>query len=210
MGGVSIHQVERSLAKHTPRRVDDERVTSAVMACFTDDAEATMVLTLRSAPLQRFPGEVSFPGGTREQGDPTLLQTALRETWEEIGVPPGAVQVLGELGDRPAYAGHVVRPFVGVLPADVTFRRNPQEVEAILRVPLANFMDPDRYEARVVRGSAHIMHYFWLNDSVVWGATGQMIVDLLGLVDDWSPPTPPQTVEDRRDYLRGLGDPAPG
>lgn len=107
---------------------------------FTDDPYNTeIVYTLRAKHLSNHPGEVAFPGGMWEPQDKSLLATALREGYEEVGLYAETVTLLGACSPRSTRAGVWVTPFVGVIPADTELLPNPAELDAVFRVPLAAF-----------------------------------------------------------------------
>lgn len=112
---------------------------AAVLVLFTDAEHPEIIFTLRAQHLSNHPGEVSFPGGMWEPQDPTLFATALRETFEEVCLPPSEFRLLGACRPRATRAGVMVAPFVGVISADVELVPNASELDAIFRVPLAEF-----------------------------------------------------------------------
>lgn len=113
---------------------------SVLVLLTNDDANPELIFTLRAQHLSSHPGEVSFPGGMWEPQDVTLVDTALRESYEEVGVLPEAVTLLGACRPRSTRAGIRVTPFVGVIDVDTVFVPNPAELDAIFRVPLAAFV----------------------------------------------------------------------
>jgi 8-oxo-dGTP pyrophosphatase MutT (NUDIX family) len=140
----------------------------------------TLVLTRRSEHLTRHPGEISFPGGIADDGDGSLEATALRELEEELGVPAGAVEVLGALPPvHTVVSGVLITPFVGWLAEPGEFRPDAFEIAEVLEYGLADLIAAERpielaHEDRVHRGWAYPM-----GDDVVWGATGQVLHSLL-------------------------------
>jgi len=153
-----------------------------------EDAEAIVVLIRRSAHLERDPGHVALPGGIIEPGE-EALGAALREAQEEVGIDPGAVEVVGQLGTvhRPRSAGSVV-PFVGLLRTRPVLSPSPAEVEQVLEVPLASLLAegvaweelwpglPDQPSPRPVRFFASKGA---LGDDLVWGVTARILWELL-------------------------------
>lgn len=139
-----------------------------------------VLFTKRPATLRSHAGQFSFPGGGREPSDETPLHTALRETQEEIGVPPERVTVLGMLNEAPTVTNFRIRPFVGVIPGDLTYRPNPDEIELILEVPLTVLLDPAAPRRELWRrgGREHEVYFFDYGEHVIWGATARMLVEL--------------------------------
>ncbi len=143
-------------------------------------AEPHVVLTRRRADLRRHAGEVSFPGGRRDAADTTLLQTALREAEEEIGLPRAHVSLLGELPPTSTLAtNYVIHPFVGEIPAGLAWQASAREVDAVLELPLAA-LRASRTRTRLERrGISFETDAFVLDGDVIWGATARILEDLL-------------------------------
>ncbi len=157
---------------------------SAVLApIYEDGGEAHVILTRRSAALRVHSGEVSFPGGGQDPGE-DLVDTARREAHEEIGLDPALVEIVGELDHLGTVtSGSFIVPYVGVLAHPPALLASPGEVEAILRVPLAELLDPSifREERWHVFGADRPIYFFELYGDTVWGATAAMLRQLLGL-----------------------------
>lgn len=113
---------------------------AAVLVLLTNDNHnPEIIFTQRALHLFSHPGEVAFPGGKWEEGDHSLLDTALRESCEEIALSPSQVDIIGACPMRATRAGIKVTPFVGVIAADTPLRVNCTELDAIFRVPLIAF-----------------------------------------------------------------------
>jgi 8-oxo-dGTP pyrophosphatase MutT (NUDIX family) len=161
---------------------------SAVLACVWDEDDgAHLLLTRRSTGLRSHSGEVSFPGGRRDPGE-TLLDAALREAREEVALDPASVEVLGELDHLMTItSGSFIVPFVGVLPGRPTgLRANPGEVDAVLFVPFAELLLDEVFREERWSWSGDVMaerrlFFFELVGDTLWGATGAMVRQLLGL-----------------------------
>lgn len=159
------------------------RRASAVLAALYDlRGEPHVLLTRRSRNLRSHRGEVSFPGGTAEPFDRDLVATALREAEEEVGLPPAAVEVVGELDHlQTVTSGAFIVPYVGILAARPPLRPDPREVAEIRDVPVAELLDDDvfREEIWVHDGVERAIWFFELEGDTVWGATAAMLRDLL-------------------------------
>jgi 8-oxo-dGTP pyrophosphatase MutT (NUDIX family) len=143
-----------------------------------------LLLTKRSDEVERHKGQISFPGGGVEDGE-TPLDAALRETYEEIGVRPRDVEVLGRLDEEEvSVSGFAVAPFVGVLPYPNRLRPNAREVRAVLLVPVRVFLDPRnlRTEMWDHRGQARLVYFYAAGRDVIWGATARIIARFLDAV----------------------------
>ncbi len=147
-----------------------------------DDPAASVVLIRRAAHLRANPGEIAFPGGRIEPGEAPLA-AALREAEEEVALPADAVEVLGELsglGRRPGSAP--ILAFVAAVRSCPLLEANPDEVDRVLVVSLADLVAPGRYWQERwdhAEGPARTMHFFDLGEDVIWGATAQMLHGLL-------------------------------
>ncbi len=153
---------------------------AAVLApLFWRDGEPWAYLTMRPMTLRKHPGQIAFPGGSRDPADLTPLHTALRETHEELGIAPEDVEVLGLLGTMPTVTSFWVTPFVGVVPTTLTLRPNPFEIEAVLEAPLFRL----RREKRVIFEAPRDVLVWGEGTHVVWGATGRMLDQLMQHID---------------------------
>jgi len=139
----------------------------------------TVMLTRRTAHLNKHAGQVSFPGG-RVEHDEDALAAALRETDEEIGLDPALVDVLGRLDDYVTITGFRVTPFVGLIAPGFTVTPDPFEVAEIFEVPLAFLLDPANHQrhSRVVDGRERPYYAMPYNDHYIWGATAGMLMNL--------------------------------
>jgi 8-oxo-dGTP pyrophosphatase MutT (NUDIX family) len=144
------------------------------------DGEIHVVFTRRRHDLRRHPGEVSFPGGRHEPGDADLVETALRETHEEIGLAPAAVRLAGALRPTPTIAtGYAIYPFVGVIEPVTRWTISPDEVASVLELTLTDLRagyDRRRLERR---GLPVRTDTFVVGDELIWGATARILQDLL-------------------------------
>jgi 8-oxo-dGTP pyrophosphatase MutT (NUDIX family) len=151
---------------------------------YEHNGQTMVVLTRRAQHLRAHRGEVSFPGGGQEPGE-DLRVTALREAYEEVGLDPGAVEVIGQLDHlQTVTSASFIVPFVGILPGRPELEPNPHEVELVLHVPLAELLADGVYHAERW-GLAPLdreLAFFELVGDTVWGATGSMLRNLLTLV----------------------------
>ena len=180
--------VRRTITSYEKQPIDGRHlVPSAVLIpLLCKDDELHVLLTERTEQVGSHKGQVCFPGGTSQAEDDSLLETALREAWEETGLRPEDVEVLGEIDDNVvASTGYVITPFVGFIPYPYTFHANEQETKDIFCVPLAVLMDPERFRHQ----ERAIGEYYYsgpvcdYDGHVIWGATGRMLKRLVDLLD---------------------------
>ncbi|HAC26726.1 MAG TPA: coenzyme A pyrophosphatase, partial [Marinobacter hydrocarbonoclasticus] len=133
------------LSNYAPRQLALDYPEAGILVPVTDDENnPEMIFTLRSANLKTHRGQVSYPGGKRDPEDSSLAATALRETHEEIGLPPDQVDVIAPLSQVMSRYGILVTPYVGVVPGDHPVVPNPYEIESVFRVPLSFFLEDRR------------------------------------------------------------------
>ena len=184
---VNKDQVRTAVARHRKRRIDGRTlVKSAVLVpLLCKEGEFHVLLTERTHDVRSHKGQVCLPGGTASEGDESLLATALRETWEETGVKPQDVEVIGEIDDNVVHStGYVITPFVGFIPYPYSFRASELETKDIFFVPLSVLMDPLRFhrQERVIgeyNYSGPVCDYA---GHVIWGATGRILEHLVTLL----------------------------
>lgn len=182
---------------HAVRRADapvpDHARKAGVLAMFypniRDEWNLALIERVTLHSNDRHGGQISFPGGGYEEKDQTLLQTALRETREEIGVDTSQVEVLGPLTELYIpVSNYLVHPFVGILPFTPVFSPQWDEVAAVVEAPLGDFLNPSSRQMTDLRLSQHIVlkdvPYFNIAGKVIWGATAMMLNELLTLLED--------------------------
>lgn len=140
-------------------------------------AGLTVLLTERAAHLKHHGGQVSFPGGRMEASDRSIVETALRETHEEVGIEPSAVRIVGHLRTTLTITGYAVSPAVGLIETVSRYRPDPNEVAAVFEVPLDFLLDETVYErsVREFRGLKVPILEFRYGGQRVWGATALML-----------------------------------
>ena len=169
------------------KKVAGERlIQSAVLVPLLDkEGELHVLLTERTHVVSSHKGQVCFPGGTRNPDDGALLTTALRETWEETGVRPEDVEVVGEIDDNVVQStGYVITPFVGFIPYPYPFRPSESETKDIFLVPLQLLREPARFyrQERVISGYYYYGPVCDFDGHVIWGATGRILEHLVELL----------------------------
>jgi 8-oxo-dGTP pyrophosphatase MutT (NUDIX family) len=142
-----------------------------------------LVLTERRSDLKRHAGEISFPGGRRDEGE-QLIETALREAEEEIGLSPDNVEVAGALPPIGTFVtNYKVHPFVGLIEQGMRFEPNPAEVESILVASLDNLAAGYEKRRLVRRGVPIKTDTYVVADKLIWGATARILAMLFERLD---------------------------
>lgn len=153
---------------------------AAVLLPLTDHSEnPDIILTQRAQHLSTHSGEVSFPGGKWEKEDSTLVETALRESFEEINLPQQCVEVINVLPPQISLWGLKVTPYVGLIPHDVELTADENELQAIFRVPLSFFIGDNRTRTEIYQRDnrqwwSPVYHY---EGYKIWGLTARILVD---------------------------------
>ena len=131
------NKLREKLSSYVPVQVQCASSIRAgvIIPLFEMDGDCHFLLTKRSNAVRYHKGEISFPGGMYEAEDGNLMNTALRECTEEIGVARNDVEVIGRLDDVYTTTGFVITPYVGMIPYPYEFRTNPQEVQYIITLP---------------------------------------------------------------------------
>lgn len=176
IAGVPPAQMQR-LRAHFPA----QPVPAAVLVPIVDrPAGLTMLLTERASTLRNHAGQVSFPGGRIEAEDESPAAAALRETFEEIGLAPDRIEVVGYLDTYLTITGYAVVPVVGFVRPEFSLALDEFEVAGVFEVPLRVILDPSnhRLRRREVQGVEVAYYEIPYEDHHIWGATAGMLVGL--------------------------------
>lgn len=161
--------------------IDDRSpgTAAAVLIAITDRAEPGLLLTVRRGDLRTHAGQIAFPGGRIDPGE-NAVQAALREAWEEIGLDPSLVEVVGPVEPYRTITNYDVTPAIGVVPPDLALAPQESEVADWFEAPLAHLIDPANHvrQSSMFQGqSRHYYEIMWGNRRI-WGATAAMLVNL--------------------------------
>ncbi len=178
--------IQFPLKKRQPDANKSQNTAAVLVILLGEDSDPKIVLTQRAFHLKSHAGEVAFPGGMWDNGDENLLQTALREANEEIGLDPSSVIPVATLPSASPKRKEVsVTPFVAIGSGDLELTADASETAAIFTAPLKIFMDLDQYKyfefnAEIENGGEVIrLPYLTYNDYKIWGFTLKVITDLL-------------------------------
>jgi 8-oxo-dGTP pyrophosphatase MutT (NUDIX family) len=179
--------LSEKLSNYAPSQLTLDFPEAAVLVPVTDNPDnPEMIFTLRSSRLSMHRGQVAYPGGMRDAEDESLLVTALRETHEEIGLPPEQVDVVAPLSQVMSLHRILVTPYVGVVPEDYPMQANPDEIESIFRVPVSFFLEDRRERTDAlsyIDNTFYVPCYQWQHYQI-WGMSALVLVDFLNAVYD--------------------------
>ena len=187
-----VEKIRNTLVTVTPAPREElankSNAAAVLMPLFERDGELHVVYIRRSDHVASHRGQVAFPGGRVEAIDATLLDAALREAHEEVGLDPATVDVVGGLPTMHTTAsGIIVAPFVGVIPADSALKPDPSEVAEIFDVPLSALRDPgyrgDYEFTPDGRAQASKFPAILYGGQVIWGLTLRITINLLEILD---------------------------
>ncbi|MCJ7696552.1 MAG: CoA pyrophosphatase [Anaerolineaceae bacterium] len=161
------------------------RLAAVLMPLIEIDDQWHLLFTRRAATLVNHRGQVSFPGGAWEESDENLESTALREVWEEIGIPSENIELLGCLEPRMLISGFLVTPVIGKISWPTELKITELEVEKVFSIPFSWLINNDnRYlQDREWLGNKYpVVYYNPYDEEVLWGATASMTLELLKIL----------------------------
>lgn len=205
LNNIDRNFISNTLASHKPVPEGISRYSAVLIPIFITENGPELLFTKRSMALKHQPGDICFPGGRRE-GRENGLQTALRETEEEIGIPEKNIEVLGRTDFVVTTYAAIITPFVGIIknmsPNDINI--NPDEVDETFTVPLDFFMEtepeehyvnifydiPDDFPVEHIVGGKNytwkkVRHpelFYYYKDYVIWGFTARIVNNLCYLL----------------------------
>jgi 8-oxo-dGTP pyrophosphatase MutT (NUDIX family) len=184
-----IDLIRKSLDARTPLHLDEPSLARAavLLPLYDSNGEPHVLFTVRSELVEHHKGQISFPGGAHDPGDGNLAHTAIRETFEEIGVAMEHVEIMGQLDEMITVSNFLVRPFVGRItqPGPYPFAHSEIEVAEILEVPLAHLRNEANVivEPRVYQGREIMAYSYRFRHHLIWGATARILKQFLDLLE---------------------------
>ena len=175
-------QLKQALSRRQKRHITKEghQPAAVLLPIYDNNSEYHLLFTKRTDKVLKHKGEISFPGGVAEACDASLLDTALRECAEEIGLRAEAVEVLGELDDMATTtSGYVISPFIGLIPYPYHFRINHDEIEEIIEIPILSLLDKGTAD-RDDMGNHDSCSYHY-RGRTIWGATARILNQFLAI-----------------------------
>ena len=170
-------QIENILGHHEKTKITSQnlKASAVLIPIFYNQGQYHVLFTERSDEVNFHKGQVCFPGGTQEPSDSSLLQTALREIKEEIGLETKNIEILGELDDMLTFVtNYVISPFVAFISSPHSLKTDGREVKGTFSVPLSFLMDEINFKQ-----DSHSYEY---EGHIIWGATARILRQFIGLL----------------------------
>ncbi len=181
-----VDQIRNILCSRKRRVIEHLPFSHAavLVPLFQKDGDCHLLFTKRSEEVKYHKGEISFPGGVVDEEDKELINTALREAFEEIGLKESDVQVVGILDDIVTVTEFIVTPIVGLFPYPYPFKVSEAEIAELIEVPVASLLDEDCYsETEIFRGGRNEAVYaYQYGKHIIWGATARILKQFLDLI----------------------------
>ena len=181
-----IDRIGRILSSRERRAIDHPPFSHAavLVPLFKKGGDCHILFTKRSDQVKYHKGEISFPGGVVDEEDLELVNTALREAHEEIGLEKGDVQILGILDDIVTVTEFIVTPIVGLFPYPYPFKVSEVEIAELIEVPLSSLLDENCFSKKEITrgGRKEIVHAYQYGKHTIWGATARILKQFLDLL----------------------------
>jgi 8-oxo-dGTP pyrophosphatase MutT (NUDIX family) len=188
MASPLLDAIEKALANRIRNTLADASLTPAavMILLYPRNGEYCVLLNKRSDEVEYHKGEISFPGGSRDPEDDDSLDTALRETEEEMGIVRDDVQVLGQLDDIATNSGFGVNVYVGTIPYPYPFKPSALEIAEVLEVPISVLQDPASIRADTFWSGdqTETSYSYAYNGHLIFGATARILRQFLAVSTD--------------------------
>jgi len=157
---------------------------AVLVPLFKKEEECHLLFTKRSDEVKYHKGEISFPGGVVDEEDRELINTALREAHEEIGLKESDIQVIGLLDDIVTITEFIVTPIVGLFPYPYPFKVSEVEIAELIEVPLSFLLNKDCLSERTIfrGGQNEVVYAYQYGEHTIWGATARILKQFLDLI----------------------------
>ena len=185
MSAIIKEKLRPLLSQRQKRRiVDTSRVSAAVLLpIYCKQGQYYILFTKRTEQVKEHKGQISFPGGAYQEGDGRLVNTALRECTEEIGLVAEEVEILGELDDT-ITSNYIISPFVAFIPWPYQFKVDASEVKELLEVPISALLNRGSLpqETEIIDGKTITSYFYRYQGRVIWGATARILNQFLDVL----------------------------
>jgi len=157
---------------------------AVLVPLFKKEEECHLLFTKRSDEVKYHKGEISFPGGVVDEEDRELINTALREAHEEIGLKESDIQVIGLLDDIVTITEFIVTPIVGLFPSPYPFKVSEVEIAELIEVPLSFLLNKECLSERTILrgGQNEVVYAYQYGEHIIWGATARILNQFLDLI----------------------------
>lgn len=184
-----VNEIQHILSTRERRVIEHPSFARAavLVPLFKKGEDCHTVFTKRSDNVRYHKGEISFPGGVFDERDLELQRTALRETFEEIGLRESDVEIIGVLDDIITVTQFIVTPFVGSFSYPYSFKLSSIEIAQLIEVPISALLDEDCFSEReIIRGTGkEVVYAYEYEGHIIWGATARILKQFLDLISDY-------------------------
>ena len=182
-----LELIENSLKMRNPRKlpVEDLVPAAVLVPLFSKEGKLHLLMERRTDRVEKHRGQISFPGGVQDPQDKDSVATALRESYEEVGLEPKDAKILGFLSDTRTVTGFLVTPVVAWIPYPYPFKTSVEEVAELLEVPWVVFSEGWGHKITQTEydDQIHEVHFYQYENHTIWGATARITRELLQLVE---------------------------
>lgn len=172
------------LAKSAQTYQHDTALRAAAVLIVLSEGESDntleVLLTKRASHLKHHPSQISFPGGKAEKVDNSIIDTALRETYEEVGISPQSLTVIGQMPPYQTISGFYITPVIALSTSALNYKLDSNEVDEVFHVPLKHFLTTNDHHVITSsrKGKTHDVHFYPYHGRNIWGATAVILKDL--------------------------------
>src|SRR5512139_876325 len=181
-----VDQIRIILSSRKRRVIEHPPFSHAavLVPLFKKEDGCHLLFTKRSDQVKHHKGEISFPGGVVDEEDLELINTALREAHEEIGLKKSDVEIIGILDDIVTVTEFIVTPIVGLFPYPYPFKVSEVEIAELIEVPLSSLLHKECFSEReIIRGGQkEVVYAYQYGDHIIWGATARILKQFLDLI----------------------------
>jgi len=181
-----VDQITTVLSSRKRRVIEHPPFSHAavLVPLFKKGEDCHLLFTKRSDQVKYHKGEISFPGGVVDEEDLELINTALREAHEEVGLKKSDVQIIGILDDIVTVTGFIVTPIVGLFPYPYPFKVSEVEIAELIEVPLSSLIREESFsEKEIIRGGQkEVVYAYEYEKHIIWGATARILKQFLDLI----------------------------
>ena len=183
-----IQRLRQALSQRQKQSIVDNsgkyEMSAVLLPLYYKNGDYCILLTKRTEKVRVHKGQISFPGGMRDTDDNDLRETAIRETWEEMGIKERDITILGQTDNFLTNTNFMVTPYVAHFPYPYPFIVNEDEIANVLEIPLRHLINPEifRIEKWKRNGVLWDVHFYDFYGENIWGVTGFLLSNFLSIV----------------------------